>query len=384
MATQSDNPLAYSSAFRESKFMLKQVMKARITKQGSRADEELLAFQTDQAIETAHVDPIQMGKVMELQATTADLGPIKAGTHIQNKRMKPSKWSAVKNILHRIISIARVLRIPSDRRRAREMLQQVHEDTIQDQQRGPPFLIRFNQFFNISGIADTEYQHYLQQALNCTEHPKMKTSAADDFADEAEIKATALGREISREEVEELFLARDNFLTNKASRKEIDEGHLSKDTRSKIYRPTSAPAQRRTCIAAHVGTAPIEQTELDHIKAEVKTSGVKAAERAAKQAVAAALGMKYTDEPPEEDTRAAAMAAAGNSTCAVGFETSMHWKEMQAQVTKLKKDNTEMREWCKQKDKGDESRDAKISAVAGVGSACLYVPDSVLSVMIVL
>ena len=92
---------------------------------------------------------------------------------------------------------------------------------------------------------------------------------------------------------------------------------------------------------------------------------MKVAERAAKQAVAAALGMEYTDEPPEEDAHEAAMAAAGNATCAVGFKTSMHWKEMQAQVTKLKNDTTEMRDWCKQKDKGDESRDAKISAVAG-------------------
>ena len=100
---------------------------------------------------------------------------------------------------------------------------------------GPPFLIRFNQFFNISGIADSEYQHYLQQSINGTEHARMKTSAADDFAEESELKATALGRELTRDEAEELFLARDQFLTNKAPRKEIDEGHLPKDTRSKIY-----------------------------------------------------------------------------------------------------------------------------------------------------
>ena len=50
-------------------------MKARITKKGSRTDEELLAFQTDQAIETAQLDTIQMDKIMELQESTADLGP---------------------------------------------------------------------------------------------------------------------------------------------------------------------------------------------------------------------------------------------------------------------------------------------------------------------
>ena len=58
----------------------------------------------------------------------------------------------------------------------------------------------------------------------------MKTSAAEDFAEESELRATALGRDLTREEAEELFLSRDQFLTNKASRKEIDEGHLPKDT----------------------------------------------------------------------------------------------------------------------------------------------------------
>ena len=109
----------------------------------------------------------------------------------------------------------------------------------------------------------------------------------------------------------------------------------------------------------------MDQADLDELKAEVRRSGVKAAERAAKQAVAAALGLEFTDEPPGEEAQEASMAAAGNATCAVGFESSDQWKDMKEQVTKLKKDNTEMREWCKQKDKGDEGRDAKISAVAG-------------------
>ena len=198
------------------------------------------------------------------------------------------------------------MRIPSDSRKAREMLQQTHEAVVQDQQRGPPFIIRFNQYFNISGIADSEYQHYLQQALNGTEHPKMKISAAEDFAEESEIKATALGRDLTRDEAEERFLARDQFLTNKASRKEIDEGHLPKDTRAKVYRPGGTAAPRRTRTAAHIGTAQMEQSELDDIKADVKKSGVKAAERAAKQAVAAALGLEFVDEPPAGEPQEAA------------------------------------------------------------------------------
>ena len=159
--TIDSNPLAYKSAFKESEFILKQAMKARITKRGTRTDEELLAFQTDQVVEAAaaQLNPIQMQKAMELQVSTHGLGPIKANTHMQNRRMAATKWSAVTDILHRIILIAKVLRIPSDSRTAREKLQQVHEDVVQDEERGIPFLIRFNQYFDISGIHDTEYQH---------------------------------------------------------------------------------------------------------------------------------------------------------------------------------------------------------------------------------
>ena len=124
MATPTTGPLAHTTAFKENEFILKQVMKARITKKGSRTDEDLLAFQTDQVIETAQLDTIQMDKIMGLQANMAELGPIKAGSHMQNRRMAPTKWPAVQDILHRIILIARALRIPSDSRKAREMLQQ--------------------------------------------------------------------------------------------------------------------------------------------------------------------------------------------------------------------------------------------------------------------
>ena len=42
MATQEPNedPLAYKTAFKESEFILRQAMKTRITKQGTRSEEE--------------------------------------------------------------------------------------------------------------------------------------------------------------------------------------------------------------------------------------------------------------------------------------------------------------------------------------------------------
>ena len=54
--TINPDPLVYRNAFKESEFILRQAMKARITKQGTRTDEELLAFQTDQVIEAAQLN----------------------------------------------------------------------------------------------------------------------------------------------------------------------------------------------------------------------------------------------------------------------------------------------------------------------------------------
>ena len=97
--TMHEGPLSYKSAFNESEFVLRQAMKARIAQQGTRTEEELLAFQTDLdlVVESAQLNPIQMQKFMELQTSTRDLGPIKANTHMQNKRMAAAKWSATKD-----------------------------------------------------------------------------------------------------------------------------------------------------------------------------------------------------------------------------------------------------------------------------------------------
>ena len=119
------------------------------------------------------------------------------------------------------------------------------------------------------------------------------------------------------------------------------------------------------------------------MRAEVKKSGVKAAtERAAAQAVASLLGMDHPESQDSETEegwqRPASIGltgydvpqdpmTAGNATAAVdsGFESSVHWREMQASGASLKKEATETKEWRKAKYKSDESRDAKVSALAG-------------------
>ena len=168
------------------------------------------------------------------------------------------------------------------------------------------------------------------------------------LSEEVEKKTESLSRALSRDEVEELFLARDAVMMNKASRKEIDEGHLPHDTRENMYRPhrmKATPTARRACTAAEAASvaSTMEQAELDEIKADVKRLGVKAAERAAKQAVAAALGLEFVDEAPDEatDTAYPAVAAAMNATCAVDFAASAEWKEMKQWRAKVDADSAE-------------------------------------------
>ena len=74
--TMHEGPLSYKTAFKESEFKLRQATKAGITKQGTRTDDELLAFQTDQVVESTQLNPMQMRQVMGLQTSTHDLGPI--------------------------------------------------------------------------------------------------------------------------------------------------------------------------------------------------------------------------------------------------------------------------------------------------------------------
>ena len=106
MAHTTSDPLQYQGAFKEGDFVLRQAMKAKVKKKGTRTSEELLAYQTDQIIETAQLDGIQMQKIMGLQTGTGNLGPIKADTHMRNSRMTPTAWNDIDSILHRIILIA--------------------------------------------------------------------------------------------------------------------------------------------------------------------------------------------------------------------------------------------------------------------------------------
>ena len=61
MAQASSDPLQYNGAFKERDFVLKQAMKAKVTKKGTCTSEELRAYQTDQVIETAQ--RIQMQQI---------------------------------------------------------------------------------------------------------------------------------------------------------------------------------------------------------------------------------------------------------------------------------------------------------------------------------
>ena len=76
------------------------------------------------------------------------------------------------------------MREDSDGDDARTKLQTLHEDVCQDQSLGPAFLARFNQYFDIASIHDSEYKYYFRRAINGTEHTQLKTSMCDYFCEE--------------------------------------------------------------------------------------------------------------------------------------------------------------------------------------------------------
>ena len=83
--------------------------------------------------------------------------------------------------------------------------------------------------------------------------------------------------------------------------------------------------------------------------------------------MAALLGMDHPEGPDSEAEEEHDAMTAGSATAAVGsgFKLLVHWCEMQASVASLKKEATETKEWRKAKDKPDESKDAKVSALVG-------------------
>ena len=160
-------------------------------KEGSRTDEELLAAQTDEVMETSELTQLQIEKLLDMQTAGRDVGPIKANSYMQNARMSARTWDNIDSILWRIIIIAKTLREDSDGDDARTKLQTLHEDVCQDQALGPAFLAQFNQYFDIADIHDSEYRYYFRRAVNGTEHTQLRTSMCDYFCEKLDRQARA-------------------------------------------------------------------------------------------------------------------------------------------------------------------------------------------------
>ena len=103
------NPRVHQGAFQEANFIIKQYTKCKTMKKGSRTEEELLAAQTDEVMETSELTQLQIEKLLDMQTAGHDVGPIKANTYMQNARMSARTWDNVDTILHCIIIIAKTL-----------------------------------------------------------------------------------------------------------------------------------------------------------------------------------------------------------------------------------------------------------------------------------
>ena len=179
-------------------------------KKGSRTDEELLAAQTDEVMEISELTQLLIEKFLDMQTTGRGVGPIKANSYMQTTRMSARTWDNIDSILHRIIIIAWTLREDSDGDDARTKLQTLREDVCQDQALGPAFLARFNQYFDIANIHDSEYKYYFRRAINGTDHTQLKTSMCDYFCEELDRQERAAGgAAFDRPRMEKLLLDQD-------------------------------------------------------------------------------------------------------------------------------------------------------------------------------
>ena len=111
-------------------------------------DAGYLERQTEECIRTAHLTPVQAGKVRKLRAGKAKA--IRANTAMSNAAMTTENFTAINAILLRIIAITQVLANDGGSHEARAKLETIHEDTVQDTDRAEDWIPRFGAYFDNS------------------------------------------------------------------------------------------------------------------------------------------------------------------------------------------------------------------------------------------
>ena len=92
-----------------------------------------LEKQTEECIRTAHLTPVQAAKVRKLRAGKAKA--IRANTAMSNTAMTTKQFTAIRDILLRIIAITQVLTRDGESHDACAKLETINEDMVQDTDR---------------------------------------------------------------------------------------------------------------------------------------------------------------------------------------------------------------------------------------------------------
>ena len=154
---------------------------------------------------------------------------------MNNAAMTSKNFASISDILLRIIAITQVLAKDGESHEARAKLETIHEDTVQDTDRAEDWIPRFGAYFDMSNTHQHEFQHYFVRASNGTANTKVSPmSVQDDVAEEIAKAEQVKGDWLTRTEIEEIFIQRDAMYHDKALRKKITAGHLTKDTHPEI------------------------------------------------------------------------------------------------------------------------------------------------------
>jgi len=155
---QGGHELEYISTLEREAFVEAQYQHLCCMPKKQSDDAEYLERQTEECIRTAHLTPVQAGKVRKLRAGKAKA--IRANTAMSNAAMSSKNFASISDILLRIIAITQVLAKDGESHEARAKLETIHEDTVQDTDRAEDWIPRFGAYFDMSNTHQHEFQHY--------------------------------------------------------------------------------------------------------------------------------------------------------------------------------------------------------------------------------
>ena len=155
---------------------------------------ECMERQTEECIRTAHLTLVQASKVRKLRASKAKViwanTSMTARNLMSNTSMTTRNFSAIADIVQRIMATTQVLAKDGEAHEASAKLETIHEDTtVQDNDRAEDWILRCGAYFDMLNTHQHKFQHYFVWASNGTANPKVSPMSVQDDAAEEIAKA---------------------------------------------------------------------------------------------------------------------------------------------------------------------------------------------------